>query len=243
MVFHGILGSQPLHDKNYIWLIAANAGAVVMPWMIYYQQSATVDKNLCKKDVKLAQADTLAGSITTQILMIAVIVMTAATLYKAGIVPSTAEALGRALIPLAGEYSGLFFAIGRYSSSLLAAFVVSMAFTWAAGETWGYKHSLNHKFREAKAFYFIYIALIAVSAALVLIPGIPLVKVMVDVEALNGFILPIVLGFLIVLAGNKKILGDYVYSKFSLSVVGLLGLVMVLLGVLTVLPESWFSWL
>jgi len=195
VVFNGLLSKQPLGNRNYIWLIAANAGAVIMPWMIYYQQSATVDKNLCKKDLKLAATDTLVGSIATQILMIAVIVMTAATLYKTGIEPSTAKAIGTSLIPMAGKYAGLFFAIGLYSSSLLAAFVVSMAFTWAAGETWGYKHSLNHKFREAKVFYFIYIALIFVSAVVVLLPGLPLVTLMVDVEAFNGFVLPIVLGF------------------------------------------------
>ncbi len=243
LVFNGLFGSQPLGNKDYIWLVAANAGAVIMPWMIYYQQSATVDKNLCKKDVKLAETDTLIGSIATQVLMIAVIVMTAATLYEAHVVPSTAKAIGRSLIPLAGKYAGALFAVGLYSSSLLAAFVVSMAFTWAAGETWGYKHSLNHRFKEAKLFYFIYIALIFVSAMLVLIPGIPLVTIMVDVEAFNGFILPIVLGFLIALAGSKKILGEYAYSKKSIAAVGLLGLAMVILGIITVLPQSWLNFM
>ena len=243
LVFKGLLGSQPLGNKDYIWLIAANAGAVIMPWMIYYQQSATVDKNLCKKDVKLAETDTLIGSIATQVLMIAVIVMTAATLYKAHIVPSTAKAIGRSLIPLAGKYAGALFAVGLYSSSLLAAFVVSMAFTWAAGETWGYKHSLNNRFSEAKLFYFIYIALIFISAMIVLIPGIPLVTIMVDVEAANGFALPIVLAFLIALAGSKRILGEYAYSKKSIAVVGALGLVMVILGIITVLPQTWLSYM
>ena len=243
LVFKGLFGSQPLGNKDYIWLIAANAGAVIMPWMIYYQQSATVDKNLCKKDVKLAETDTLIGSIATQVLMIAVIVMTAATLYKAHIVPSTAKAIGQSLIPLAGKYAGALFAVGLYSSSLLAAFVVSMAFTWAAGETWGYKHSLNHRFSEAKLFYFIYIVLIFVSAMLVLIPGIPLVTIMVGVEAFNGFILPIVLGFLIALAGSKRILGEYAYSKKSIAVVGILGLAMVILGIVTALPQSWLDYI
>ena len=243
LVFKGLLGSQPLGNKDYIWLIAANAGAVIMPWMIYYQQSATVDKNLCKKDVKLAETDTLIGSIATQVLMIAVIVMTAATLYKAHIVPSTAKAIGQSLIPLAGKYAGALFAVGLYSSSLLAAFVVSMAFTWAAGETWGYKHSLNNRFSEAKLFYFVYIALIFISAMIVLIPGIPLVTIMVDVEAFNGFILPIVLGFLIALAGSKRILGEYAYSKKSIAVVGVLGLVMVILGIITAFPQSWLNYM
>lgn len=241
LVFKGLFAHQPLGNKNYIWLIAANAGAVIMPWMIYYQQSATVDKNLCKKDVRLAEKDTLMGSIATQILMIAVIIMTAATLHKAHIVPSTARAIGDSLIPLAGPYAGALFAIGLLSSSILAAFVVSMAFTWAAGETWGYKHSLNLRFKDAKIFYFVYIVLIFISAVLIMIPDIPLVSIMVDVEAFNGFILPIVLGFLIALAGSKKVLGEHAYSKKIITVVGLLGLAMVILGIFTSLPQSWLA--
>ncbi len=243
LVFKGLFASQPLLNKNYIWLIAANAGAVIMPWMIYYQQSATVDKNLCSKDVKLAETDTLIGSIATQVLMIAVIVMTGATLYKAHIVPSTARAIGMSLIPLAGTYAGALFAVGLFSSSILAAFVVSMAFTWAAGETWGYKHSLNLPFKEAKLFYFVYIALLFFSAILILIPRIPLVSIMIDVEAFNGFILPVVLGFLIALAGSKRILGNYAYSKKTIAVVGLLGLVMVVLGIMTGLPQEWLNYI
>ncbi|RZD16792.1 MAG: divalent metal cation transporter [Candidatus Acididesulfobacter guangdongensis] len=239
LVFSGLIGSQPIFNKNYAFLIAANAGAVIMPWMIYYQQSATVDKNLCKNDVKLAAADTLVGSIATQLLMIAVIVMTAATLYTHHIIPSSAKAIGQSLIPLAGKYAGLLFAVGLYSSSVLAAFVVSMAFAWAAGETWGFKHSLNNKFKESKMFHFLYMALIIMAALIVLAPNIPLVTLMVDVEAFNGFVLPIVLVFLILLAGNKKILGEHAYSKAKLAIVALVGLIMVVLGIITVLPQNW----
>jgi Mn2+/Fe2+ NRAMP family transporter len=78
---------------------------------------------------------------------------------------------------------------------------------------------------------------------IVLIPGIPLVTIMVDVEAANGFILPIVLGFLIALAGSKRILGEYAYSKKSIAVVGILGLVMVILGIITALPQNWLNYM
>ena len=78
---------------------------------------------------------------------------------------------------------------------------------------------------------------------IVLIPGIPLVTIMVDVEAANGFILPIVLGFLIALAGSKRILGEYAYSKKAIAVVGVLGLVMVVLGIITALPQNWLNYM
>ncbi len=241
LVFSGIFGSQPILNQNYLWLIAANAGAVIMPWMIYYQQSATVDKGLCPKDIKETKIDTLIGSIATQILMIAVIALTAATLFPHHVIPSTAKALALSLIPLAGKYAGYFFCAGLYTSSFLAAFVVSMAFSWAASETWGGSHSLNDKFQDAKSFYIIYMLFLIVSAAIVLIPEIPLVRIMVDVEAFNGFVLPIVLGFLIALAGNKKILGEHVYSKKTLIFIAFLGMIIVVLGVLTSLPPTWLK--
>jgi NRAMP (natural resistance-associated macrophage protein)-like metal ion transporter len=241
LVIQGIFGSQPILNQNYLWLIAANAGAVIMPWMIYYQQSATVDKGLCPKDIKETKIDTLIGSIATQVLMIAVIALTAATLYPHHIVPSTAKSLAASLIPLAGKYAGYFFCAGLYTSSFLAAFVVSMAFSWAATETWGGSHSLNDKFQDARSFYIIYILFLVISAAIVLIPGIPLVRIMVDVEAFNGFALPVVLAFLIVLASNKKILGEYAYSKKTLTFIAFLGIVIVVLGVLTSVPPSWIK--
>ncbi len=130
------IASQPLNNKNYLFLIAANVGAVIMPWMIYYQQSATVDKRLQSCDIRFAKWDTLIGSFATQILMIVVIILGAAVLYKEHIAPNNAYNFALALVPIAGKYSALLFALGLYASSILAAFVVSMSFAWASGETW-----------------------------------------------------------------------------------------------------------
>jgi len=229
------IAPQPLNNKNYLFLIAANIGAVIMPWMIYYQQSATVDKRLQSCDIRFAKWDTLIGSFATQILMIVVIILGAAVLYKEHIAPNNAYNFALALIPIAGKYSALLFALGLYASSILAAFVVSMSFAWASGETWNFGHTLNAKFKQEKLFYIIYIALVVVSAGLVMIPHIPLVRIMVDVEAFNGFVLPIVLGFLIVLASSKKILKSYSYSKSYISIVAILALAIVILGIYSII--------
>jgi Mn2+/Fe2+ NRAMP family transporter len=229
------ISHQPFNNKNYLFLIAANVGAVIMPWMIYYQQSATVDKRLQSCDIKFAKWDTLIGSFATQILMIVVIILGASVLYKEHIAPNNAYNFALALVPIAGKYSALLFAVGLYASSILAAFVVSMSFAWASGETWNFGHTLNANFKQEKMFYFIYIALVALSAIIILIPGIPLVKIMVDVEAFNGFVLPIVLGFLIMLASSKKILKNYSYSRAYISIVALLALAIIVLGIYSVI--------
>lgn len=230
-----LVSSQPFNNKNYLFLIAANVGAVIMPWMIYYQQSATVDKHLQSCDIKFAKWDTLIGSFATQILMVVVIVLGASVLYKEHIAPNNAYDFALALVPIAGKYSALLFAIGLYASSILAAFVVSMSFAWASGETWNFGHTLNTKFKQEKLFYIIYISLVLISALIILIPNLPLVAIMVDVEAFNGFVLPIVLGFLIVLASSKKILKNYSYSKSYISIIAFLALAIIILGIYSII--------
>lgn len=234
-ILDSLVVGQPLGDKRYLFLIAANVGAVIMPWMIYYQQSATVDKGLKTCDIKFAKWDTLVGSFATQILMIVVIVLGASVLFREHIAPNNAYVFAQSLVPIAGKYSALLFALGLYASSILAAFVVSMSFAWASGETWEFKHTLNAKFKQEKAFYLIYIALVMLSAVIILIPKIPLVSIMVDVEAFNGFVLPIVIGFLIALAGSKKVLHNYSYSKTYLSLLVSLALAIIVLGIYSII--------
>ena len=208
----GILGSQPLGDRDYLILVAGNIGAVIMPWMIFYQQSATVDKRLKLPDLNFSRFDTALGAVATQAIMIAIIITTAATLFVAHKQVNDAAQAAIGLVPLIGEYAGVAFGAGLLGASLLGAFVISLATAWAFGEVFGWKASLNHKYFEAKRFYSLYCSCILVAAGIVLIPNLPLVRITVDVEAFNAFVLPIVLGFLLIMANDKRILGDRVNS-------------------------------
>lgn len=205
---NGLLGAQPLHDRTYILLIAGNVGAVIMPWMIFYQQSATVDKGLRLPDLGFARLDTAFGAVMTQLIMIAVIVTTAATLFVHHVSVSDAAHAALALEPLVGRFAGVTFGAGLIGASLLGAFVVSLATAWAFGEAFAWPCSLNHHCLEAKRFYGLYLFCILLAAAIVLIPGLPLVQVTLHVEAFNALVLPIVLGFLLVMANDPKILGQ-----------------------------------
>ena len=207
MVMQGLFGSQPLHDLNYVLLIASNIGAVIMPWMIFYQQSAVVDKGLRLPDLNFARLDTALGAVFTQIIMCAVIVMCAATLFVKHIPVSDAAHAALALEPLVGHLAGVTFGVALIGASMLGAFVVSLATAWAFGEAFGWRCSLNDGLR-AKRFSALYVACVVVAAGIVLIPNLPLVQITVNVEAFNGFVLPIVLGFLLVLVNDKRVIGE-----------------------------------
>jgi Mn2+/Fe2+ NRAMP family transporter len=213
VVREGLFGSQPLANRDYLLLVAGNIGAVIMPWMIFYQQSATVDKGLRPKDLTLARVDTALGAVFTQVIMAAIIITCAATLFVHHQPVSDAAHAALALVPLTGsKLAGVAFGAGLLGASLIGALVVSLATAWAFGEAFAWRCSLNAACYDAKRFYGMYTAMVLVSAGVVLIPHLPLVRITVWVEAFNAFVLPIVLGFLLVMANDKKILGDRVNS-------------------------------
>jgi NRAMP (natural resistance-associated macrophage protein)-like metal ion transporter len=194
----------PIHDNSYLYLVAANIGAVIMPWMIFYQQSAVADKKLRPEDYKYARWDTALGSIVTQLVMAAVLIATAATIGKAqGNGANQLNSVGdmaNALTPYLGPSLGrLIFGLGVVGAGMVAAIVVSLACAWGFGEVTGYQHSLEHHPNEAPWFYGVYtVAVIAGAIVVAVVPN--LVSLNVAVEVMNALMLPIVLGFLIALA-------------------------------------------
>jgi Mn2+/Fe2+ NRAMP family transporter len=209
ILHQGILGSQPLGNRDYLLLVAGNIGAVIMPWMIFYQQSATVDKGLRVEDLNLSRADTAIGAVATQLIMIAIIVTTAATLFVHHQSVDDAAHAALALVPLTGSHlAGVAFGAGLLGAAMIGAIVVSLATAWAFGEAFHWPCSLNFRCTEAKRFYGLYAAMVVVSAGIVLVPHLPLIKITIYVMAGNAFVLPIVLGFLIVMSNDKKILAS-----------------------------------
>jgi Mn2+/Fe2+ NRAMP family transporter len=231
VVSEGIFGSQPLGNRDYLLLIAGNIGAVIMPWMIFYQQSATVDKGLRVDQMPMARLDTALGAVATQVIMIAIVITTAATLFVNHQTVEDAAHAALALVPLTGSHwAGIAFGAGLLGAAMIGALVVSLATAWAFGEAFHWPCSLNFNCTEAKRFYGLYAAMVLVSAGIVLIPNLPLIKITIYVEAFNAFVLPIVLGFLLVMANDKKILGNRVNSWLG-NVVGIgVGVICVSLG-------------
>jgi Mn2+/Fe2+ NRAMP family transporter len=192
----------PWRDSGYLYLVAANIGAVIMPWMVFYQQSAVIEKKLSIDELPAARWDTAVGAVVTQLIMAAVLIATAATLGAAGQHGSleTVHQIAEALTPILGDRAGrVLFGLGMSGSALVATIVVTLTAARTLGEVLGVKHSLEHSPREAPWFYGIYTLSLAAGALLVA-SGADLVALSVGVQVMNALLLPIVLGFLFLLA-------------------------------------------
>jgi Mn2+/Fe2+ NRAMP family transporter len=192
----------PFADKHYLYLVAANIGAVIMPWMVFYQQSAVADKRLRPEHFNAARWDTAVGAILTQLVMAAVLVAAAATIaaHHGRAALNTVGELSAALTPYLGVGMGrLVFGLGIIGAGMVAAIVSSLALAWGLGEVTGYKHSLEHNPLEARWFYAVYAASVIGGCLLVgVAPN--LVSLNVGVQVMNALLLPVVLGFLVALA-------------------------------------------
>jgi len=194
--------SIPWREPKYLYLVAANIGAVIMPWMVFYQQSSVVEKKLTLADLPVARWDTAFGAILTQVIMAAVLIATAATLgtTNSGAALDTVQQIAQAITPTMGPGFGrVLFALGMSGSALVATIVVTLTAARTLGEVLGVKHSLNHTPTEAPWFYGIYTVSLVIGGAIVA-SGIDLVRLSVGVQVMNAMLLPIVLGFLYLLA-------------------------------------------
>jgi len=234
------LATMPYKNTDFLYLMAGNIGAVIMPWMIFYQQSAVVDKGLKIKHLKAARIDTAIGAVIAQLVMAAVLVTTAATIGKThpNMPLNTVHQITYALTPFLGSTVGkLFFAMGMMGASLVAAIVVSLTAAWGLGEVTGYKRSLEHKPHEAPWFYSIYTLTLIAGGIVVASGKINLVNLNVGVEVMNALLLPIVLGFLFLLARkalpeNFKLKGLYAFFVgIVLAITAIFGLMGGLFGI------------
>jgi NRAMP (natural resistance-associated macrophage protein)-like metal ion transporter len=192
----------PIGNRDFWFLSAANVGAVIMPWMVFYQQSAVADKRLRPEHFAAARWDTAFGAVITQLVMASVVIACAATLgLRNHDVPlNTVGDISHALTPFLGDTMGkLVFSAGILGAGLVASIVVSLAFAWGLGEVAGYRRSLELHPLQARWFYGVYAACVIVGAVAVAEwPN--LVALSVDVQVMNAFLLPVVLGFLIALS-------------------------------------------
>ena len=192
----------PYADTDYLFLVAANIGAVIMPWMIFYQQSAIADKGLRPEHLKAARLDTAVGAVITQLVMAAALIACAAVLGTPNkqVALNTIGDMAATLTPLLGEATAkLVFSLGVLGAGMVAAIVASLALAWGVGEVTGYKRSLELPPRRASWFYGIYSLCIMAGAVLIGVSP-NLVALNVDVQVMNAFLLPLVLFFLVALA-------------------------------------------
>ncbi len=196
------LSSMPLGNPSYLLLVAANVGAVIMPWMIFYQQGAVVDKQLSVATIRQARYDTVTGAVLTQLIMLAVVITVAATVgtHSGGATLQTVGQISQALTPFLGHVGGtVLFGLGMLGAALVAAIVASLAGAWGLSEVFGWRHTLNERPNRATAKFYVTYALAHVVGAVLVLGSVDLVNLAVDVEVMNALLLPIVLGLLLAL--------------------------------------------
>ncbi|MBI4053023.1 MAG: Nramp family divalent metal transporter [Candidatus Diapherotrites archaeon] len=221
---------QMRFDMDFLLMLTALVGTTIAPWMQFYIMAAIVEKGIRKEDLKYTKIDVVAGSIITLIIAFFIIMVTAVVLHSNGMRVETAEDAAMALAPVAGEYASRLFAFGLLSASLFAAAILPLATAFYLSEAFGWEHGVDKKFSEAPYFYTAFTATIAVSALVIMLPGIPLIPLMVASQAMNGLLLPAVLILMLLLVNDRKLMGPYANSWKSNLVAGLCSAMLVLMS-------------
>ena len=219
------------------FFLMANIGTTIAPWMIFFQQSAVVDKNMKEKDIPWGKFDTVVGAFFTVMVAVFIIVVTGTLLHGMNI-ESAAQAAGT--IMNVHPWVGTALAIGLFDAGFLGAICIALTSSWAFGEVFGWAHSLNYRVKEAAWFYIFFAVGLTSAAAIVLIPGAPLVLITLFVQVVAVTLLPAALVFLIILLNNEEIMGKYKNTLFdniaNITIVACIIILSTLYGISTLFP-------
>ena len=223
-------------DTGYLITLTALVGTTIAPWQFFYLQAGFVEKKVGPRQYPQARLDVLFGSISCMAIVFFIIICTAATLHASGLTNITdAGEAAKALIPLAGKWAALTFAFGLLNASLFAATILPLSTAHVICEGLGFEAGLDHKFREAPAFYWLYTILILVGGGIVMLPNAPLWKIFIFSQVGNGIWLPIVVIFILLLINRKDLMGEHTNTFFFNVVAWFTAVAMIILTVILVL--------
>jgi Mn2+/Fe2+ NRAMP family transporter len=223
-------------------LVLATIGATVTPWMLFFQQSAVVDKGMQPRDINAGRFDTILGVLLASVFAIAAILATA-PLFHHGIHAADFQAaqFAEALEPLIGHTGAALFALGIFEAGIVAAIAISTSSAYAFGEVLKTGHSLNRPLRDAWPFYLVLLGSAAAAAALVLIPKFPLEFVVLTVNVIAVLAMPPALAFLLLLVNDREVMGEHVNGTWA-NIAGITVTVVLIIagigfGLATVFPQ------
>ncbi len=221
----------PQMQTSSLWILTAIAaiGTTITPWGQFFIQAYIVDKRISIARYAYTKVEVYMGAVFTDAIDLFIVLACAATLYKEGIVVETAQDAARALAPLAGQAASFLFGFGLLNVSILGAAILPLTTAYAVCEAFGLESGLDKKFDEAPAFNGLLTAFIALPALVAIIPGLPLVKVMLLSQDVNGILLPIILIYVLKIINDPKVMGDHVNGRvyntiawgFSVALIGL----------------------
>ena len=230
-------------SQDLFFLLMANIGTTIAPWMLFFQQSTVVDKKMQEKDIPYGRVDTAFGAVATVLVAVFLIAITGKLLY--GVPIESAAQAAIKLMPI-NNWVGTFVAIGLFDAGFLGAICISLASSWAWGEVFGWAHSLNHKVREAPWFYAYYFFDLMLAGTVVLIPRAPLVLITLFVQVIAVTLLPAALVFLILLLNDEETMGKYkntlLENILNIGIVLALIVISTAYGLGTLFPNM-FNWI
>jgi Mn2+/Fe2+ NRAMP family transporter len=199
---------------GYLYLVVGLVGTTIAPWMQFYLQASIVEKGVTKRSYATSRLDVVVGCVFAVVVAWFIVVACAATLYVHGHhdVRDAADA-AQALRPLAGQYAYILFALGLLNASLFAASILPLSTAYTVCEGLGFESGVDRKFSEAPFFYWLYTVLIAAGAGVILIPNLPLVKISILSQVVNGMVLPFVLIFMLLLINKKELMEEHVNTR------------------------------
>ena len=209
-----VIPTLPLEQAALVAALAL-VGTTITPYMQFYIQASVVDKGIDVEQYRFERVDVLLGAILTGLNGFFILIVAGAVLHPAGIHVNAAADAAQALGPLAGQQAQLLFGVGLFGASLLAATVMPLSTSYAICEAFGWESGISKNFREAPVFMGLFTLLVVVGALIVLSPSVPLIPLILVSQNVNGLLLPIVLVFILKLAGDRRIMGDQVNGRIS----------------------------
>lgn len=226
IVPHGTLNGA------YMLAVVGTVGTTITPWGQGFIQAYVVDKRLRPEHLRAERLDVFIGVLITNVIAAFVLIACAATLWATGQRDiATAADAAKALEPLAGNLASTLFAIGILAASLLGLGVVPLASAYTACEAFGWEQGVDWRWREAPAFYGLLAFFIGFAALFMLIPGLPLIQVMFSAQVINGLLLPVILVFVMLLAGDRRLMGSLVSGRTNLALGWLVTAVLVVMSI------------
>lgn len=218
-------------NADYLIMVVSIIGTSITPWQQFYLQSGVVEKGLRKENLWASRVDVVFGSIMMGIVAFFIIVACGATLYPAGIGIDSAEQAALSLKPLAGANAYILFAVGLANASLFSGCILPLATTYYICEAMGWEMGIGKGFKEAPHFKSIFTTILVLGASIVLIPNLPLIKVMWFSQIINCLLLPVVMIFMIQLINDEDIMGNY-KNSFWMNITAYIGTgILILLNV------------
>jgi Mn2+/Fe2+ NRAMP family transporter len=210
-----VVRPQLTFSTEYLVMLTGLVGTTIAPWMQFYQQASIVEKGVKIEEYRYSRWDVILGSIMVTVVAFFIIVTCAETLHRSGVRIETAKDAALALAPIAGEYNAKLFAFGLLNASLFAASILPLSTAYTVCEGMGWEVGVGRKFAEAPQFYGLYSLIILAAAGTILLPNMPLIKIMFLSQVLNGLVLPFILIFMLVLVNDRELMGEYANGRWA----------------------------